>query len=85
MDIINGCFELFGGFFICLSIVKAHRDKCVRGVSWAHAGFFTVWGWWNLLYYPSLGQWVSFVGGIVIVVCNSVWLGQLIYYSKKNA
>ena len=83
-DIVNGTFESSGSFFILLSIIKLWKDKRVRGVSWVHAGFFSAWGYWNLFYYPHLGQWFSFVGGILIVLTNTFWLGQLIYYTREE-
>ena len=79
-DLINGIFEFFGAPFIFLSVLRLHKDKCVRGVSWLHAGFFASWGYWNLFYYPHLDQWLSFWGGLALVMVNTVWLGQLIYY-----
>jgi len=82
-DVINGLFELLGAPFILVSIVRLRKDKAVRGVSWIHAMFFTAWGFWNLYYYPFLDQWFSFSGGIAIVTANSVWVGLLIYYSKR--
>lgn len=82
IDLINGGFEFLGAPFILLSVIKLYRQKQVKGISWVHVGFFTVWGWWNLVYYPALGQWVSFAGGIAIVIVNTIWMGQLIYYSK---
>lgn len=81
-DAINGCFELLGAPFILLSVVKLAKEKKVQGISWLHAGFFTSWGFWNLFYYPHLDQWFSFAGGVAIVLANSVWLAQLIYYRK---
>ncbi len=83
-DMVNGLFEALGAPFIFLSILKLHRDKQVCGVSWLHAGFFATWGYWNLYYYPHLGQWCSFAGGVFIVLANSIWLGQLIYYSVRS-
>ena len=83
-DIVNGLFEVFGAPFILLSILRLYKQKVVSGVSWIHAGYFTVWGYWNLYYYPSLGQWYSFCGGIAIVIMNSIWMAQLIYYSRKK-
>lgn len=82
-DLINGIFELSGAFFILLSILKLKKEKKVCGVSWVHVGFFAMWGYWNLFYYPHLTQWVSFAGGIGIVITNTFWLGQLIYYSRE--
>ena len=83
-DAINGTFEAMGAFFILLSVRKLYRDKRVRGVSWVHAGFFATWGYWNLYYYPYLDQWLSFWGGVGIVLANSIWLGQLIYYTIRE-
>ena len=81
-DITNACFELLATPFILLSIRRLYREKVVRGVSWVHIAFFSLWGVWNLYYYPHLGQWYSFVGGIGIVIFNSIWVGMMIRYSK---
>jgi len=82
-DVVNGSYELLGAPFILMSVFKLWKDKKVHGISWIHAGFFATWGYWNLYYYPHLDQWFSFVGGIAIVIVNTFWLGQLLYYSKK--
>lgn len=84
-DIINGLFEVFGGVFITMSIIKLHRDKQVAGVNWLMIAFFAAWGYWNLYFYPSLGQWWSFWGGIGVVITNTIYLGMLIYYSRRAA
>ena len=83
-DLINAMFEMLGGAFICMSILKLAKEKKVRGIHWLHASFFTSWGWWNLYYYPYLDQWASFVGGAFLVLTNTVWLWQLIYYTRKE-
>jgi len=83
-DFINGSFEILGAPFIFLSIIKLYKDKEVRGVSWAGVCFFTLWGFWNLYYFSHLGQYVSFVGGILIVSVNFIWLGQIVYYLYKE-
>ena len=80
-DFINGAFELLGGFFIALSVLKIHRSKKAEGIHWGHMAFFTAWGFWNLFYYPSLDQWASFTGGLLLVLVNCVYLGQVLYYS----
>lgn len=81
-DLINGLFETFAPFFIIPSIVKLHRDKRVQGISLVHVLFFYAWNYWNLYYYPSLNQWLSFYGGIGIIAVNTVWIGQMIYWKK---
>ena len=80
---VNGAFETAGGLFILLSVRRLLRDKKVRGVSMLPVIFFTAWGFWNLAYYPSLGQWWSFAGGIGIVLANTVWLGLMFLYRKN--
>jgi len=79
-DLINGAFELFGGVMLVRNCFALHRDKMVRGVSWPVTAFFAAWGLWNLFYYPHLGQWLSFTGGLVIVSANLVWVGMAVYY-----
>jgi hypothetical protein len=79
-DLINGVFESVGGFFIWLNIVKLHKQKMVRGVSWMHVAFFSAWGIWNLYYYPALAQWLSFFGGLFLVISNLIWLAQIAHY-----
>jgi len=83
-DWLNGTFELLGGLFILLSCVKLYRDKKVRGVSPVAIGYFTLWGWWNCHYYPHLGQWTSFIGGLSTAIVNTTWILMMIYYIRKG-
>ena len=82
-DLINGSFELLSGGFCLINIFQLVKDKKLSGVSWVPTMFFTIWGCWNLYYYPSLGQTMSFIGGIVIFVINSIWLFLVFYYKQK--
>lgn len=79
-DIVNGTLEACGALFIMLNVRRLLIDRQVKGVSWVAVTFFTVWGGWNLFYYPHLGQWLSFAGGIGVVVANAVWLALLLRY-----
>jgi hypothetical protein len=81
-DVINGVFEHLGALFIMTSVLKLHREKRVAGIHWAHMGFFTTWGYWNLFYYPALEQWVSTFGALWLVLVNTFYLGQIIYYNR---
>ena len=55
-DYINGSFEVLAGLFVLLNVRRILRDKTVRGVSILPTAFFTLWGFWNMYYYPYLGQ-----------------------------
>lgn len=83
-DLVNSLFETLGGFFVILSIVKLHKEKSVRGYHWATVFFFTAWGFWNVYYYPHLGQWLSFLGGLFIASMNAILLSQMLYYTHKE-
>lgn len=83
-DNINGLFELFGGLFIILSCIKLYKDEKVRGVSFMHITYFTLWGYWNIHYYSNLDQWVSLFGSLAVTLVNTVWLGMIIYYLRKE-
>lgn len=83
-DLVNGTFELLGGFALLRNVIQLHRDKEVKGVHWAPTAFFMSWGFWNLFFYPQLGQWFSFIGGLWIVVVNCIWLGQIAYYTRRK-
>lgn len=81
-DAINGLFELLGSGFLWLHVRRLLQDREVRGVDWRAVAFFFAWGLWNLFYYPGLGQWWSFLGGISIAIANGAWVGLLVWYSR---
>jgi uncharacterized membrane protein YfcA len=84
-DIINGLFEVFASLFIFLNICKLYKDKQVKGVSIISVIFFTLWSIWNLWFYPSLEQWWSFIGGIGVMITNTFWVCQMVYYRKNSS
>jgi hypothetical protein len=84
-DLLNGLFEFVGGLFILRSIFKLLADKRVAGVAWEMIAFFTLWGAWNLYYYPSLDQWFSFAGGLFIVLVNTIYVGLLLFYGGQRS
>lgn len=73
-DIINGSFELLGAILTWRNAVELYRVREIRGVYWPTSAFFSAWGLWNLAYYPLLGQWFSFVGGVLLVSGNLAWV-----------
>jgi hypothetical protein len=86
-DLVNGAFELLGGVFVLDHCRAVYRDRSVAGVSIPSTIFFTGWGVWNLYYYyyPSLGQWWSFVGGLSIVAANALWIALLLRYRRARS
>jgi hypothetical protein len=83
-DLINGCFEACGGLLLWMNVYRLYKDKEFKGVSTVPTAFFMGWGYWNLYYYPAVNCPLSFCGGLVIVAANTVWLGQMVYYSRRN-
>ena len=83
-DIINASFEGVAGLFIWLNVLRLYKDKKIQGVHWLPTTVFVMWGFWNLYYYPHLSQYLSFIGGLLVVSANTVWLGQIIFYSLKG-
>lgn len=82
-DMINGLFEMIGGLLVLNHCRAVLRDRRVAGVSIFSVAVFTLWGFWNLYYYPFLGQWWSFAGGLVIVMANALWVALLFRYRKN--
>jgi hypothetical protein len=83
-DMINGSFEFLAGIMNLINVRRLYIDKEIKGYSPWVFGFFTAWGVWNLYYYPFLEQWVSFFGGVVIMISNTAWLSLAIYYHFKR-
>lgn len=81
-DLVNGLFEALAGLFVLNHCRVLRRDRAVAGVSIASVAFFTLWGVWNLYYYPSLGQSLSFFGGLFVVAANAFYVGLLLFYSN---
>ena len=78
-DLVNGSFEGIGAV-CCWGNVRAYaRERIVKGVYWPATLFFCVWGIWNCLYYPSLGQWFSTASGAVLTAGNIVWVTWVIW------
>ena len=74
LDVINGIFELVGSIFIWGSVRQLVRDKGYAGLFLPQIMVYTAWGAWNLLYYPSLGQWWSTIAGVNVLVANLTWI-----------
>lgn len=83
-DLVNGAFELGGSILIWMNVRQLVKDGGYAGVFVPAVAFFAAWGLWNLFYYPSLGQWASFAGGVSIVIANSVWVALMLHYGKMR-
>lgn len=83
-DMVNAGFEAGAGVAVLLHCARLHEDKQVRGMSITAVVFFTLWGLWNIFYYPFLGQFWSFVGGIFVTVANLFYVAMLVFYSRHH-
>jgi hypothetical protein len=83
-DIVNGLFEFGIAIPLAKGVLMLRKDKVVRGFYWPTIAWTTAWGLWNLYYYPSLGQWWSFVGGALVVSVNITWLSHVFYYMRQQ-
>jgi len=83
-DLVNGLLEIGGATLLIANLRAIRADKQLMGIRWYPTAFFTVWSMWNLFYYPSLNQWISFVGGALMAVVNALWLGHVWYYWRAS-
>lgn len=84
VDIINGLFEGIGSILCWVNTITLYKSKKVSGVYWPTTLFFSLWGIWNLVYYPSLNQTWSFYGGVFLVSGNISWVVLAIYYRRNK-
>lgn len=83
-DAINGTIEAFAGLFALNHCRVLYAHKETRGVSLVSAMFFTLWGFWNLYYYPHLNQPISYYGGLFVVVANIIYVGMMVVYRHRH-
>jgi len=84
-DLINGGFEALAGFFVLNHCRVLYAQKAVRGVSAISTSYFTLWGIWNLYYYPALNQPISFFGGLFVVTANILHVAMMLYYRAQES
>lgn len=82
-DITNSVFESCGAICTWLNVRKLLKDKLVRGVDWRLWIFYTLWGLWNILFYPINGFWFSWAAGIVLAMGSVIWV-ILAYKYRHN-
>ncbi len=83
-DSVNAFIELLGGFVLLLNVKRILKDKLVRGMDWRVMAFFTLWGLWNLYYYPQLDQWWSAAAAGWTAAINMIYLSLMIYYIRRE-
>lgn len=83
-DLINASFEILGGLMMWRNVLTLFRDKGYRGVSWWSMVFFTLWGVWNIWYYPSLNQTLSAIGAGVMTMANISWVFLATRYGHRK-
>lgn len=84
-DVVNGSFEAGGAVAVWMNVAKLSKDREVKGVVWQFSVFWWVWGLWNLLYYPLLGQWLSTVSTVAICLGNMMWVVLWLKIRKGSA
>lgn len=83
-DTINATFELLGAIFVLNHCRVLFKHKSSDGVSALSLSYFLSWGFWNLYYYPSLNQQLSFYAGVVLATSNVIYLAMVIYFRGKK-
>lgn len=81
-DIINATFETCASGFVLLNARDIWRRKAVAGQTAPTLVFFTAWGVWNIVYYPSLDQWASTAGAWGVTIANALTLALVLKYRK---
>ena len=82
-DTINAGFELGGALLIWLNVARLAKDKSVRGVYAPVFMFYAAWGLWNIVYYPAIGQTLSFWAGLGVVAGNAAWCALAFTYWRR--
>jgi hypothetical protein len=82
-DAFNGSLELVAAALTSMHVEKTWYAKSATGVSIPAQCAFAGWGLWNCLYYPHLGQWLSFIGGLAVFGMNALWATLLIRYRTR--
>ena len=81
-DMVNAAFEFIAVVMLTRNCWFTYKAKKVEGVSILSTLFFASWCYWNLFYYPHLGQMLSFFAGALVTLVNTVWVAQMIYYRR---
>jgi hypothetical protein len=83
-DTVNAIFEGSGALLQWGSTYRIYKDRGYAGIYLPAAALFTLWGYWNLFYYPYLGQMFSFWATIIMVSGNTAWLVLMMFFGRKT-
>lgn len=83
-DIVNACFEAGGSIAVWGNVRAIYRAKRTEGVSFPAMFFFAAFGAWNMFYYPHLGQWASFGGGMLLAIGEVAYVILMLRYRRRG-
>ena len=82
MDLINSAFVLVAVAMAALDLKQVRKDRQVKGLHFATAILFTVWPFWDLFYYASLGQTFSLFACTVLATLRGFWFVDVWRFRK---
>jgi hypothetical protein len=85
LDQINAGFEMAGAISRTFDCVQLYRAKRFVGGSLFTAFFFLMWGFFNIVFYPSLGQTYSYLAALALTTMNALWLVMAMYFNWRIA
>lgn len=83
-DEVNSIFEMGSAMLLTLNVTRLLKDRKVTGASIIPTAWFSIWGAWNLYYYDEHQQPRSRAAGLLVFIVNTVWVGLVVYYSRKK-
>lgn len=81
-DATNAIVESGGAFMVWWNVYRLYQHKSLRGVTWQSQAWGLLWNGWHLIYYPSLGQWLSFMGELLGAAAVLTWLALAWRYRR---
>lgn len=83
-DTVNALWELAATGFVLLNVARTHKAGGTAGVSRWNQLYFTLWGVWNLVFYPFNDHWMSAAAGACVAAANALWLAQCLFWDRKE-
>ena len=84
LDQANAGFEFAGASLRTLDCYRLYQAKRFQGGSLFTALFFFLWGLFNTVFYPSLGQTWSLVAAVLLTAVNGLWISMAVFYNRKH-